>query len=54
MEITPKFVPNKFVPMEIITPKPRPRSERSTPVRNPAFRENEALRALQKQLNSRR
>jgi hypothetical protein len=32
----------------------RPRKERSAPVRNPAFRENEALRALQKQLNSRR
>ena len=26
----------------------------STPVRNPAFREHEGLRALQKELNSRR
>jgi len=34
-------------------PKPKPRAERSAPVRNPAFRENEGLRALQKQLNSR-
>jgi hypothetical protein len=30
--------------------KPRPKS---APVRNPAFREHEGLRALQKQLNSR-
>lgn len=39
-----------------VSPKPvsRPRKERSAPVRNPAFRENEALRELQKQLNSRR
>jgi hypothetical protein len=36
-----------------LTPKPKPRAERSAPVRNPAFREHEGLRALQKQLNSR-
>lgn len=38
-----------------MAPKPtaRPRAERSTPVRNPAFREHEGLKALQKQLNSR-
>lgn len=30
--------------------KPRPKS---APVRNPAFREHEGLKALQKQLNSR-
>lgn len=35
-------------------PKPKPRAQRSAPVRNPAFREHEGLRALQKQLNSRR
>lgn len=36
------------------TPKPvaRPRKERSTPVRNPAFRENEALKNLQRQLHA--
>lgn len=34
-------------------PKPvaRPRKERSTPVRNPAFREHEGLKALQRELN---
>ena len=36
-----------------ITPKPKPRAERSAPVRNPAFREHAGLRDLQKQLNSR-
>lgn len=30
------------------------RKKPSAPVRNPAFRDNEALRELQKQLNSRR
>lgn len=35
-------------------PVARPRSERSAPVRNPAFRESEELKALQRQLNSRR
>lgn len=35
------------------TPKPSaPRRERSAPVRNPAFREHEGLKELQKQLNS--
>lgn len=34
-------------------PKPSaPRRERSAPVRNPAFREHEGLKELQKQLNS--
>jgi hypothetical protein len=33
-------------------PKARPRAERSTPVRNPAFRENEALKALQRKLHA--
>lgn len=34
--------------------KTRSRSERSAPVRNPAFREHEGLKELQKQLNSRK
>lgn len=39
---------------KVETPKPvaRPRKERSTPVRNPAFRENEALKNLQRQLHA--
>lgn len=37
-------------PSTIKVEKKRPKS---TPVRNPAFRESEELRALQKQLNSR-
>lgn len=39
-----------------LTPKPvaRPRSERSAPVRNPAFREHEGLKALQRQLNTKK
>lgn len=37
-------------PATIKVEKKRPKS---TPVRNPAFRESEELRALQKQLNSR-
>ena len=38
---------------KVETPKPvaRPRKERSTPVRNPAFREHEGLKELQRQLN---
>lgn len=32
--------------------KPKPRAERSIPVRNPAFREHEGLKELQRQLNS--
>ena len=32
----------------------KPRTERSAPVRNPAFREHEGLKALQRELNSRR
>jgi len=39
---------------ETPTPKPSPRRERSVPVRNPAFREHEGLKALQKQLNGRK
>lgn len=46
--------------METSTPTPKPKfsprpvdKRPSTPVRNPAFREHEGLRALQKQLNSR-
>jgi hypothetical protein len=34
------------------TPKPKPRKERSAPVRNPAFRESEALKDLQRKLHS--
>jgi hypothetical protein len=36
------------------TPKPtaRPRTERSAPVRNPAFREHEGLKALQRTLHT--
>jgi len=41
-------------PPAVESPKARPRKERSAPVRNPAFRENEGLRELQKQLNSRK
>ncbi|UGL63283.1 hypothetical protein SEA_TOKKI_59 [Arthrobacter phage Tokki] len=37
-------------PSAIKVDKKRPKS---TPVRNPAFREHEGLKALQKQLNSR-
>ena len=33
-------------------PRP-PKKRQSTPVRNPAFREHEGLRALQQELNSR-
>jgi hypothetical protein len=37
------------------TPKTvKSRTERSAPVRNPAFREHEGLKALQRELNSRR
>lgn len=32
-------------------PKPKPHRERSAPVRNPAFREHEGLKALQRELN---
>lgn len=62
--VTPKpglLTPAQIVRMSsiaptILTPKPvpRPRKERSAPVRNTAFRDSEELRALQKQLNSRR
>lgn len=31
----------------------KPMRQKSAPVRNPAFREHEGLRALQKQLNTR-
>ncbi|QGZ17260.1 hypothetical protein SEA_GIANTSBANE_56 [Arthrobacter phage Giantsbane] len=41
----------KATPATIKVDKKRPKS---TPVRNPAFRESEELRALQKQLNTRR
>lgn len=39
------------------TPKPsevktKPRKERSAPVRNPAFRENEELKELQRRLHA--
>ena len=37
-------------PSEVNVEKKKP----STPVRNPAFREHEGLRALQKELNSKR
>jgi hypothetical protein len=37
-------------PATVKVEKKRPKS---TPVRNPAFREHEGLKALQKQLNSR-
>jgi hypothetical protein len=37
------------------TPKSvKSRTERSAPVRNPAFREHEGLKALQRELNTRR
>lgn len=51
--IAPKDL-KQFVPTDKIgSPKPKPRAERSAPVRNPAFREHEGLKTLQKQLNSR-
>jgi hypothetical protein len=37
---------------ELPKPKARPRKERSEPVRNPAFRESEALRELQRKLHT--
>lgn len=43
-------VENAPTPSTIKVEKKKP----STPVRNPAFREHEGLRALQKELNSRR
>lgn len=45
----------QFVPTDKIgNPKPtaRPRKERSEPVRNPAFREHEGLKALQRTLHT--
>lgn len=43
--------PVEAKPSTVKVEKKRPKSE---PVRNPAFREHEGLRALQKQLNSQR
>lgn len=36
----------------VVKPVARPRKERSTPVRNPAFRENEGLKDLQRRLHA--
>jgi hypothetical protein len=52
-----KFEGNRFVPnnkIEILKPKPspRPRTECSIPVRNPAFREHDGLKALQRKLHT--
>lgn len=43
---------NTATPATVKVEKKQPR-QKSAPVRNPAFREHEGLRALQKQLNSR-
>lgn len=50
MTETPKPSPIKPV-SEAPKPKNTPRRERSAPVRNPAFREHEGLKALQRDLN---
>lgn len=42
-------MPEAVKPSEV---KTKPRKERSTPVRNPAFRESEPLKALQRQLHA--
>ena len=40
-------------PSDVKVPNANTKKKPSTPVRNPAFREHEGLKALQKQLNSR-
>lgn len=55
--ITPKPSESKLIvdTREKATPKTvKTRTERSAPVRNPAFRDHEGLKALQRELNSRR
>ena len=56
--ITPKPFESKLIVdtrADAPTPKAvKTRTERSAPVRNPAFREHEGLKALQRELNSRR
>lgn len=52
--------PSDVKPAQVVSankveePKPQPIKRPSAPVRNPAFREHEGLRALQKSLNSQR
>lgn len=53
METTPKDFAGIATQQEAVKPKPKPAERRSIPVRNPAFREHEGLRALQRDLNSR-
>lgn len=50
----PTLTPAEMAKIPKMEAKPvaRPRKERSTPVRNPAFRENEALKNLQRQLHA--
>lgn len=43
----------KATPATVKVEKKKPMRQKSAPVRNPAFREHEGLRALQKQLNTR-
>lgn len=59
VSITAPFKPDAYTPrgiVEQVKPSnvPVAKKKPSTPVRNPAFREHEGLRELQKQLNSRR
>ncbi|QFG09162.1 hypothetical protein PBI_SPORTO_54 [Arthrobacter phage Sporto] len=44
--------PTPEAPKSAPKPVARPRKERSTPVRNPAFREHEGLKNLQRQLHA--
>lgn len=46
--VSPKATPKKMAE------NTKPRRERSAPVRNPAFREHEGLKALQRELHNKK